>query len=108
MARVLLLPVFFPLRDFFAGKDSCLGAYFFVPVAKKFGVMMPFSLLGNGFEIALYPRLVTRKNFDQIPKTNYFGICKIAVSDQLFNSDANLVTVRFRNRCENRGHKTPA
>ena len=69
-----------------------MGAYFFVPVAKKFGVMMPFSLFGNGCEIALYPRLVTRKNFDPIPKTNYFGTGKIAVSDQLFNSDANLAT----------------
>ena len=56
---------------------------------------MPFSLFGNGCEIALYQRLVTRKNSDPIPKTNYFGTAKIAVCVQLFNSDANLATVRF-------------
>ena len=28
-------PRFFPLRDFFEGKDSSLGAYFFVPLAKS-------------------------------------------------------------------------
>ena len=56
---------------------------------------MPFSLFGKGCEIALYPRQGTRKNFDPIPKAKIFGTCKIAVSDQLFNSDANLATVMF-------------
>ena len=57
-ARVLLPPVSFRCEIFLKEKIAPWVNIFFVPVAKKFGVMMPFSLFGNGCEIALHPRLV--------------------------------------------------